>query len=431
VKQSILVIGIILSLFTSGLSFSTLGEGEVISKIIYVDDDGTADYIRIQDAIDNASDGNTIYVYSGIYNEKIKLYKSIILQGEDKNSTIIDGDGLPNQLIELSSDESIISGFRIQNGSICIYLDNANNNTITENIIVNKRFEGFRLYRSNNNSITENIIYKAGLNLEESTGNTIENNKFESQGITITFNLASEINHWNSHTIRNNSINGRPIRYYTNSKNIDVPNDVGQVILANCSSFSLQNLRISNLSRGIQIGFSTNNIIRGNELTDTDLMLGKSSSSTISENNFSDADSSVYLVSSTDNLITENTVENNDIGILLEYSSGNTITRNNILDNRNSGVLIVYSLGNMIKNNNFIKNDIHARFDNSIIDLFINSLNSYSLGSFRNKWSYNYWDDWLRNCPRPIKGTFDYLYMAQVSMYKFDWHPAKEPYDIN
>jgi len=29
-------------------------------KTIYVDDDGTADYISIQDAIDNASDGDTI-----------------------------------------------------------------------------------------------------------------------------------------------------------------------------------------------------------------------------------------------------------------------------------------------------------------------------------------------------------------------------------
>ena len=36
-------------------------------SIIYVDDDGGADYTSIQDAIDNASFGDTIYIYSGIY----------------------------------------------------------------------------------------------------------------------------------------------------------------------------------------------------------------------------------------------------------------------------------------------------------------------------------------------------------------------------
>ena len=35
-------------------------------NIIYVDDDGTADYTSIQDAIDNASDGDIIIVYEGV-----------------------------------------------------------------------------------------------------------------------------------------------------------------------------------------------------------------------------------------------------------------------------------------------------------------------------------------------------------------------------
>ena len=57
-------------------------------SIIYVDDGG-ADYICIQDAIDNAADGDTIYVFNRTYNENIVIDKTIYLIGENRDSTII------------------------------------------------------------------------------------------------------------------------------------------------------------------------------------------------------------------------------------------------------------------------------------------------------------------------------------------------------
>ena len=52
--------------------------------------------IRIQDAVNDASNGDTIYVYNGsspYYEITIMIEKSINLLGEDRNSTIIDGKG--------------------------------------------------------------------------------------------------------------------------------------------------------------------------------------------------------------------------------------------------------------------------------------------------------------------------------------------------
>jgi len=48
---------------------------------------------KIQDAIDLAIDGDTIYVYSGFYQENLVVSKSVIIRGEDREKTIIDGDG--------------------------------------------------------------------------------------------------------------------------------------------------------------------------------------------------------------------------------------------------------------------------------------------------------------------------------------------------
>ncbi|UCD12997.1 MAG: hypothetical protein JSW60_05370, partial [Thermoplasmatales archaeon] len=60
-------------------------------NIFYVGDNGSGNYSSIQDAIDNASGGDTINVFNGLYNENIILNKSINLVGENKDSTIING----------------------------------------------------------------------------------------------------------------------------------------------------------------------------------------------------------------------------------------------------------------------------------------------------------------------------------------------------
>ena len=59
---------------------------------LYVGGSGPGNYTRIQDAIDNACDGDTVFVYddSSPYYEKIFIDKSIHVLGENKNTTVID-----------------------------------------------------------------------------------------------------------------------------------------------------------------------------------------------------------------------------------------------------------------------------------------------------------------------------------------------------
>ena len=84
-KEKIFIVGIIVYLLI--ISFSGCIEGE--SKIIYVDYRGKADYTKIQDAIDNASRGDTVFVRNGTYYESILINKPINLIGASKNQTII------------------------------------------------------------------------------------------------------------------------------------------------------------------------------------------------------------------------------------------------------------------------------------------------------------------------------------------------------
>ena len=61
-------------------------------KTLFVGGSGEDNYTKIQDAVDNASDGDTVFVYSGIYFENVIVNTSINLIGEDRNTTSIDAN---------------------------------------------------------------------------------------------------------------------------------------------------------------------------------------------------------------------------------------------------------------------------------------------------------------------------------------------------
>ena len=84
-------------------------------NILYVGGSGPGNYSIIQDAIDEASDGDTVFVYSDSspYDECLELHTRISLIGEDKQSTIILGDCIET-LIDVRASQVTISGFTIK-----------------------------------------------------------------------------------------------------------------------------------------------------------------------------------------------------------------------------------------------------------------------------------------------------------------------------
>ena len=250
--KKVLTVGIIL-LFLLSSSVPLVSCYEVsTNNIIYVDDDGGADYVRIQDAIDNASDGDTVYVYAGIYLGNIVINVSLDLIGENKNTTIIDENTdiedplLIEANIYIFADSVNINGFTIQNGkggcgiflassyvhingnifcnnshgihfygppnnhvsisgnifshNYCgIYPGICKNCNISENNIINNDF-GIRIYDAVNNTICNNNIEsnrQCGiLVFEKSTSNYIYNNNFINNTKSAYFNLFSFKNKW-------------------------------------------------------------------------------------------------------------------------------------------------------------------------------------------------------------------------------------------
>ena len=92
---------------------------------ITVDDDIEDDPVNhtwntIQEGIDDASEGDVIYVRSGTYRENIVIYKQLTLMGEDNSNTIIDGGSI-GDAVHIRAKNVRVSGFKIINGKSMLY----------------------------------------------------------------------------------------------------------------------------------------------------------------------------------------------------------------------------------------------------------------------------------------------------------------------
>lgn len=96
-KKQILMISTIGMLMVACFSASpVIGSGYSSTSsgnILYVGGSGPGNYSKIQYAIGNTSDGDTIFVYNGTYYENVYIYKQIQLIGENRNNTIINASG--------------------------------------------------------------------------------------------------------------------------------------------------------------------------------------------------------------------------------------------------------------------------------------------------------------------------------------------------
>jgi parallel beta-helix repeat protein len=144
---------------------------------IYVDDNNTQGpwngthnfpYQHIYDGISHATDGDTVYVLNGLYNETVLINKSIYFRGQQQDQTIIDG-GNNGTVVTVPDTNVRIRRFTIRNsggalGDAGISI-NANTSTITECTI----------YRT-----------RTGILLHDNSGTTITSSQFHTNGYGIT-----------------------------------------------------------------------------------------------------------------------------------------------------------------------------------------------------------------------------------------------------
>ncbi len=264
-----------------------------------------------------------------------------------------------------SNYNAIMNNTVINNWGIGIFAFSSCYNLIRDNIVSGNSGDGIDLEFSNNNFLINNTISncRGGIHLWFSLDNTLLGNLMENDGIIIDGNI---IEQWNTHIIdTTNIVNNKPVQYWKNQIQGTIPSGAGQVILGNCTGITIENQNVSENSCGIELGFSSDNIIRRNMAKSNDYY-------------------GIYLRCSTNNIIEDNILNfNTDIGLRLAYSSNNNTLINNTATSNYYGIFIISSSYNLIYHNNALTN-INQACDDSGLNIWDDG---YPSGG-------NYWSDY-------------------------------------
>jgi len=163
-----------------------------LAGVLVINDNTGEGFPTIQAAIDDPDtlDGHLLRVSTGIYGH-ITITKSLHIIGLNKNNTIIDGQGWGNwSLVEILASNVTLNGFTVRNsgGAEGIFgIDVWGNHTSLSDNIITNNCVGVNLvsYEADNTTITNNIISdntQQGLLMFEVSYNLVTNNTVTGNG---------------------------------------------------------------------------------------------------------------------------------------------------------------------------------------------------------------------------------------------------------
>ena len=289
-------------------------------KTIVVPDD----YATIQEAVDNAPEGGTVFVKSGSYRERVIIKKPLSLIGEDPENTDISVSLLYRSYgaIEVLAEDVKISGFTIKDTHTGIIIKGGESPPSRCKII----------------------------------GNNIVNNS--RWGIFCTSLVENQ-----NHIISGNYIAGNGDAMYVTSSNSVISgnniteNRLGGILADSCSNVTFSGNNISsNGAGGLRIGWDGPFYVYGNNIMDNKgygIQFDGCSNSTVYQNNIIRNGVGIDL---------------NNYGLFDESSSvgsGNTVYRNNIVDNSRQVIVDqVYEMATVWSEHEFINGTDVVSWDN-------------------------------------------------------------------
>jgi parallel beta-helix repeat protein len=331
----------------------------------------------------------------------------------EKDNVVLDGAGYSlkggeSSGIHVNANGVTVKNLQIKDGYTGISIHYGSCNTVTECDILNCVY-GISLSSSENSILSGNYLYNnsIGIKFLYSSNNVLNNNTLEANGNPLWFD-----GEWVNSIDSSNTINGKPIHYFTNQKDLVINSSlypkIGYLAFINCTNIVVKNLDFTDSYNGIVMVSTTN--------------------STITQNRITNNERGIYLYGSYGNSITGNYVANNRNGIIVETTLANTIVANEIRNN-NYGI-IISGKNQVIYHNNFISNLKDAEGDGW------SSLSSAPLTFGIHVWDNgypsggNYWSNY-NGADANNDGIGDTPYILNQKRNITDRYPLMKPVEVN
>lgn len=341
----LLVVGIIGIFYFSSVDNAT-------GITITVDGDGGGDYAQIQDAIDNATAGDTILISKGDYHENIVIEKSLILRSDTGSNTNIVGDR-DSPTISILADSVSVRGLTLSNGTYShpygnIFI-NSNNSEILENEFIGEI--GSHIYTLDcheniieNNSFSNALIY--AVNLFNSNDSSIIGNTFDmEEGRGIGLRLS------NNNSIIENELTNTLVGIQCSQSNGTLIE--GNILIEYWTAIHLTRSSVidikNNTMRNGLVGIGLDQFVRDAEISGNKISLnehfgimvfGGTNNLTIVGNRIQQNYNGVFIDHTDIITFSSNFISNNTIGMNCSQDNNQTsIIDNNIFSNYAYGIL--------------------------------------------------------------------------------------------
>ncbi|RXA20460.1 cell surface protein [Methanosarcina sp. MSH10X1] len=358
-----------------------------------------ADFTSIQAAIDNASNGDTILIFPGIYEENVDVYvTNVTLTSESASSedTVVRAASSLDDIFYIIADGVTIRGLNIDgpvdfpNAGIHLngvnYCNIENNRIFTSytGTILNASSENSSISSENTSFILNNSGSGAGfgMRLDSSSSNILGNNTVSWNGTSILLHNSAE------NALINNSVSGSNYGIWIDSSSNNtldgnnLSNNLIGAYLKSSGGNVLSNSTVSNNTlSGINLWDSVGNTLSNSTASrnNVSIVLQNSSANLLDNNTVSSSNYGFWLYSSSNNNKLEgNTASNNRIGIHVNASSGNALTDNIALNSIRSGISVWNSAESKLTNNIASNSETSIFMQNSSKNIILNNTVSNS-----------------------------------------------------
>jgi PGF-pre-PGF domain-containing protein len=263
------------------------------------------------------------------------------------------------------SDDNNLTNNTVSDNDDGIYLEDSDYNNLTNNT-VNNNDEGIELEDSDYNNLTNNTVSSNdyGIWIDYSSNNTLINNVMSSNEYS-NFGVEGENLREYLHDIGvSNLVDGKPIYYWINASDAEVPLDAGTVYAINSTNITVRDIELSTIDYGVTFAYTDNSTIQNVTVSNTyeGIYLFKSSFNNLDSISASYGDDTgIYLYDSCNyNTLTNNNASDNEYGIYIEGSSNNTLTNNTANSNDYYGICLEDSNDNLLLSNNANSNELYG-----------------------------------------------------------------------